>query len=308
MIEDFADSYLRGETPIPCVRCNERVKFRDLLALARDLGADALATGHYARRIVGPAGPELHRALDRGRDQSYFLFATTPAQLEFLRFPLGALAKERVRAEAARLGLAVADKPDSQDICFVPSGRYAGVIERLRPGAAEPGAIVDEESRELGRHEGVIHFTVGQRRGLGIAGARAALRALGRRRAPRGGRRPAGGAAARPRLHRPASLDRRRSARARRGAGGGGAAPLRPSRARRRCCARAPTAAPRSRCEEPEPATAPGQACVLYDADRMLGGGWITGTGRSAALAAASPDAARSGPGGGRLRAVRGTP
>ena len=233
VIEDFADSYLRGETPIPCVRCNERVKFRDLLDVARDLGADALATGHYVRRVDGPDGPALHRAVDRSRDQSYFLFATTPAQLAFLRFPLGGMQKEQVRAHAERLGLAVAAKPDSQDICFVPSGRYAGVIERLRPGAAEPGAIVDRAGRVLGRHKGIIHFTVGQRRGLGIA-ARAALRARGRCRAARGRRRPAGGAAAGPGLHRPARLDRNRHAGARRGAGGGGAAPLQPSR-----CARA---------------------------------------------------------------------
>ena len=139
MIDDFADSYLRGETPIPCVRCNERVKFRDLLAVARDLRADALATGHYVRRVDGPGGPVLHRAVDHARDQSYFLFATTQEQLAYLRFPLGAMPKEQVRGHAERLGLAVAAKPDSQDICFVPDGRYAGVIERLRPGAAEPG-------------------------------------------------------------------------------------------------------------------------------------------------------------------------
>ena len=151
------------------MRCNERVKFRDLLDVARDLGADALATGHYVQRVAGPGGPVLHRAVDRSRDQSYFLFATTPAQLAFLRFPLGGMQKDQVRAHAERLGLAVAAKPDSQDICFVPSGRYAGVIERLRPGAAEPGNIVDEAGRVLGRHKGIIHFTVGQRRGLGIA-------------------------------------------------------------------------------------------------------------------------------------------
>ena len=284
VIDDFADSYLRGETPIPCVRCNERVKFRDLLALARDLGADALATGHYARREAGPEGPELHRAVDGARDQSYFLFATTQAQLEFLRFPLGDMPKEQVRAQAERLDLAVADKPDSQDICFVPSGRYAGVIEKLRPGAAEPGDIVDEDGRVLGRHAGIVHYTVGQRRGLGIAAAEplyvlavdAACRtvtvgpqaALLRDRvftgplAWIGGDAPAPGEArtvvARLRSSHPGA-----PARLMQGADGTADVTL----------------------DEPEPATAPGQACVLYDGERVLGGGWITGTGRSAALA-----------------------
>jgi tRNA-specific 2-thiouridylase len=170
VITDFADSYARGETPVPCIRCNERVKFRDLLDSARGLGAAALATGHYARRIDGPAGPELHAARDSGRDQSYFLFATTRAQLDFLRFPLGGLTKAQTRALAARFDLGVADKPDSQDICFVPDGRYAGLVERLRPEAAEPGDIVHVDGRVLGRHHGLMHFTVGQRKGLGIGG------------------------------------------------------------------------------------------------------------------------------------------
>lgn len=170
VIDDFADAYVRGETPIPCVRCNQRVKFRDLAETARDLGADALATGHYARRAVGPAGAELHRAGDDGRDQSYFLFATTRAQLDFLRFPLGGQAKTETRALARSLGLCVADKADSQDICFVPNGSYARVVERLRPGAAEPGDIVHVDGRVLGRHGGIIGFTVGQRRGLGVGG------------------------------------------------------------------------------------------------------------------------------------------
>ncbi len=171
VIEDFAESYGRGETPVPCIRCNQRIKFRDLLATARDLGASALATGHYVRRVAGPAGPELLRARDGARDQSYFLFATTRAELEFLRFPLGGLAKDETRALARRFGLTVADKPDSQDICFVPQGSYAGVVERLRPEAAEPGDIVDRAGRLLGRHRGIAHFTVGQRKGLGIAAA-----------------------------------------------------------------------------------------------------------------------------------------
>lgn len=170
VMADFAASYAAGSTPVPCVRCNQRIKFGDLLAMARMLGAEALATGHYARRVMGPEGPELHAAADGARDQSYFLFATTPEALAFVRFPLGHLAKPTVRAEAERWGLAVAAKPDSQDICFVPTGRYATVVERLRPGSAEPGDIVDEAGRVLGRHEGIIHFTVGQRRGLGLSG------------------------------------------------------------------------------------------------------------------------------------------
>ena len=234
VIEDFADSYLRGETPIPCVRCNERVKFRDLLDVARDLGADALATGHYVRRVDGPDGPALHRAVDRSRDQSYFLFATTRSQLEFLRFPLGGMQKEQVRAHAERLGLAVAAKPDSQDICFVPSGRYAGVIERLRPGAAEPGAIVDRAGRVLGRHKGIIHFTVGQRRGLGIA-APEPLYVLAVDAARREVVVGPQAALLRDRVFTgPLAWIGTDDARARRGAGCGGAAPLQPSR-----CARA---------------------------------------------------------------------
>ena len=171
VIDEFADSYLAGATPVPCIRCNERVKFKDLLETARDLEADCMATGHYIQRIMGAHGPELHCATDAARDQSYFLFSTTPEQLAFLRFPLGHLAsKAETRALAARYGLAVADKPDSQDICFVPNGDYASVIEKLRPGAAEPGEIVHADGRVLGQHNGVIHYTIGQRRGLGIGG------------------------------------------------------------------------------------------------------------------------------------------
>ena len=169
VIEDFADAYLRGETPIPCVRCNQTVKFRDLLDTARDLGAAAMATGHYVRRVEGAAGPELHRAADPARDQSYFLFATTAEQLDYLRFPLGGLPKPAVRQAAAELGLAVAEKPDSQDICFVPEGRYTTVIDRLRPHGAEAGDIVHLDGRTLGRHEGVTRYTIGQRRGLNVA-------------------------------------------------------------------------------------------------------------------------------------------
>jgi len=167
---EFAASYARGETPIPCVACNEKVKFADLLSTARELGAAALATGHYVRRLEGAQGPELHCAADATRDQSYFLFRTTRAQLGFVRFPLGGMEKRAVRALAAELGLAVANKPDSQDICFVPGGDYARVVEKLKPNAAAPGEIVDEEGRVLGTHDGVIHFTIGQRKGLGLSG------------------------------------------------------------------------------------------------------------------------------------------
>lgn len=171
VIDEFADSYLAGATPVPCIRCNERVKFKDLLETARDLDADCMATGHYIQRKMGPNGPELHSAEDSNRDQSYFLFSTTPEQLAFLRFPLGHLpSKQATREMAAQYGLSVADKPDSQDICFVPDGNYAAVIEKLRPGAVEPGEIVHADGRVLGQHNGVIHYTIGQRRGLGIGG------------------------------------------------------------------------------------------------------------------------------------------
>jgi tRNA-specific 2-thiouridylase len=171
VIDEFADSYLAGATPVPCIRCNERVKFKDLLQTAKDLDADCMATGHYIQRMMGPNGAELHCAADANRDQSYFLFSTTPEQLDYLRFPLGHLpSKDATRALATKYGLAVADKPDSQDICFVPNGNYASVIEKLRPGAAEPGQIVDVDGNVLGEHRGVIHYTIGQRRGLGIGG------------------------------------------------------------------------------------------------------------------------------------------
>ncbi|MEX0279977.1 MAG: tRNA 2-thiouridine(34) synthase MnmA [Arenibacterium sp.] len=171
VIDEFADSYLAGATPVPCIRCNERVKFKDLLETAKDLEADCMATGHYIQRKTGENGAELHCAADAARDQSYFLFSTTPEQLDFLRFPLGHLpSKDATRQLASQYGLSVADKPDSQDICFVPNGDYASVIEKLRPGAGEPGEIVHADGRVLGRHDGVIHYTIGQRRGLGIGG------------------------------------------------------------------------------------------------------------------------------------------
>jgi tRNA-specific 2-thiouridylase len=171
VIDEFADSYLGGATPVPCIRCNERVKFKDLLETAKDLEADCMATGHYIQRKTGPHGPELHSAADANRDQSYFLFSTTSEQLSFLRFPLGHLkSKSETRALAAKYGLAVADKPDSQDICFVPNGNYADVIRKLRPEAAQPGDIVHVDGTILGTHEGIINYTIGQRRGLGIGG------------------------------------------------------------------------------------------------------------------------------------------
>ena len=169
VIDDFVDTYFAGQTPIPCVRCNQKVKFKDLLHTARDLGAKALMTGHYARRVMGPYGPELHRGADPKQDQSYFLFTTTPDELEFIRFPIGNIPKTTTRAIAQRLELKTANKPDSQDICFIPNGRYADLIKKLQPGAIEAGEIVDINGKVLGHHEGTFHYTVGQRRGLGIA-------------------------------------------------------------------------------------------------------------------------------------------
>lgn len=171
VIDDFADSYLRGETPIPCIKCNQSVKFKDLLKMAKDLNADVLATGHYVQRKVGKNGAELHKAYDESKDQSYFLFTTTSEQLDFLRFPLGGWTKEKTRKEAVRLGLEIADKPDSQDICFVPDGDYAKIISKLRPSAFREGEIVDLQGNVVGTHNGIINYTIGQRRGLGISNA-----------------------------------------------------------------------------------------------------------------------------------------
>jgi len=168
VMEQFADSYARGETPVPCIACNRTVKFRDLLATARELGAEALATGHYVQRVAGEEGAELHRGADPARDQSYFLFGTTRSQLDFLRFPLGSLPKSETRALAARFDLPVAEKPDSQDICFVPGGDYVSVVQKLRPESVEPGEIVDMAGTVVGHHEGIVRFTVGQRRGLAL--------------------------------------------------------------------------------------------------------------------------------------------
>ncbi|WBX83726.1 tRNA 2-thiouridine(34) synthase MnmA [Sphingosinicella microcystinivorans] len=277
VIESFADEYVQGRTPIPCVTCNQTVKFRDLLNVARDLGADAMATGHYVRRVEDAGGPELHRAVDPARDQSYFLFATTREQLGFLRFPLGGMEKAAVRGHARRFGLIVADKPDSQDICFVPSGDYAGVVRKLRPEAGEPGEIVDMGGAVLGRHRGLIHYTVGQRRGLEIGGLADPLYVVrlepGTRRVVVGPRAALGVAAAvlgeinwlGPEM-------------------GGGIDVL----AKVRSMAKPAPARFDGRqvtFAAPEYGVAPGQACVLYDGERVLGGGWIDGT--VSALAAA---------------------
>ena len=273
VMEDFADTYLAGETPIPCVRCNQRVKFRDLLDTARDLGADALATGHYARRAAGPSGPQLLRAADPAKDQSYFLFATTRAQLDLLRFPLGGMTKDATRALAQRFDLPVADKPDSQDICFVPNGSYAAVVEKLRPGAAEPGEIVHVDGRVLGRHAGIIHYTVGQRRGLGIGGGDQLYVVRlepATRRVVVGPRE----ALAVPELTvrelnwlGDAPLD-----------GDGIAAEVKIRSAAPPAAATIYAAGEgRARVvfDRAQEGVAPGQACVIYSGDRVLGGGWI---------------------------------
>lgn len=281
VIEAFADSYARGETPIPCVECNRTVKFRDLVATARDLGAAALATGHYARRLAGPAGAELHRAADPARDQSYFLFATTTTQLEFLRFPLGGLPKDETRAIAARFSLPVAAKPDSQDICFVPSGSYARVVEKLRPGAAEPGEIVHVDGTVLGRHEGTIHYTIGQRRGLGV-GSGEPLYVV--RLDPLTRRVTVGPKAALARdvvrvrdlnwLGDDVALDTEATVKLR-----STAAPV-PASVRRNGMGA------EVRLHRPEYGVASGQACVIYSGDRVLGGGWIAAADSRIAAAA----------------------
>jgi tRNA-uridine 2-sulfurtransferase len=280
VIDEFADSYLAGATPVPCIRCNERVKFRDLLETAKDLDADCMATGHYIRRIIGQNGPELHRAADPARDQSYFLFSTTREQLDYLRFPLGGLAsKAETRTLAARYGLAVADKPDSQDICFVPNGSYAAVIEKLRPGAAEPGEIVHLDGRVLGRHEGVIRYTIGQRRGLGIGGTVEPLYVVrldaDRRQVIVGPR-----AALASRQFSISEVNWLGDGPFEEAPEGGWEADVRVRSTRRPKPARIfPTDGSSARVDllDAEEGVAPGQACVFYapDSSRVLGGGWI---------------------------------
>jgi tRNA-uridine 2-sulfurtransferase len=277
VIDGFADEYLAGRTPIPCVRCNMGVKFTDLFRLARELGADCLATGHYVRRMVSAAGPELHRAIDPARDQSYFLFATTTAQLDYLRFPLGGMEKSAVRAHAAELGLGVAAKPDSQDICFVPDGDYAGLVRKLRPEANAGGDIVDLGGRILGRHAGIIGFTIGQRRGLEIGGLAEPLYVV---RIDAATRRVIVGPRAALAVDAARLSDINLV----------GAATSGPLTAKVRSLAKPVPAQLNGEWltfDTPEYGVSPGQAAVLYAGTRVIGGGWIEET-RSAALVQAA--------------------
>ena len=280
VIEDFADTYIAGETPIPCIRCNQTVKFRDLLGRARELDADALATGHYVRRVEGAAGAELHRGVDGDKDQSYFLFATTAEQLDFLRFPLGGLTKAETRKLARAQALPVAQKPDSQDICFVPEGGYADLVRAMRPGAVKPGDIVDLQGKVVGGHAGVIDFTIGQRRGINIGGG-AALYVIaidaGTRRVTVGPK---------------AALSRSRiTVRDVNWLGGGAGLGAGRRVTVKLRSAHGPVAARVSAAPgggwivdlaEPQAGVAPGQACVIYDGERLLGGGWIAAGGERA--------------------------
>ena len=281
VVERFADDYLAGRTPIPCIRCNMGPKFTDLLTMARELGADCLATGHYVQRVLGPAGSELHRAVDPARDQSYFLYGTTEAQLDFLRFPLGGLPKTETRRLAEAAGLRVAAKPDSQDICFVPDGDYARIVRQVRPEGEAPGEIVHATSGEvLGEHRGIIHYTVGQRRGLEIGGQPEPLYVVRldaeTRRVLVGPRRLLGVAAARisetnrigplpdtPLTDAPLTAKVRSLAKpvpvTLEGPLGEGAGTV-------------------IRFASPEYGVAPGQAAVIYAGDRVVGGGWIEAT------------------------------
>ena len=277
VIDHFADEYMAGRTPIPCVRCNMGVKFTDLFRLARELGADCLATGHYVRRTEGPNGAELHRAADLARDQSYFLFATTQAQLNYLRFPLGGMPKPQVRAIAQELGLIVAMKPDSQDICFVPDGDYASVVRKIRPDADTGGEIVHLDGRVLGQHKGMIHYTVGQRKGLDVGGQPVPLYVI---RLDPASRRVIVG----PR--QALAVDAARVVDANwlcdlRG---------RSVQAKVRSMAKPVPATLDGewlRFDAPEYGVAPGQAAVLYDGDRVLGGAWIEETVAAELVAAA---------------------
>ena len=280
VIEDFADSYARGETPIPCVRCNERVKFADLLDTARELGAEALATGHYVRRVEGAGGAQLHAAADSARDQSYFLFTTTQAQLDYLRFPLGDMDKKDVRAIAAELGLINAQKPDSQDICFVPAGRYTQIVGRIRPDAARPGDIVDQNGAVLGRHDGIANFTVGQRKGLGLSGNEEPLFVLRldavNAKVVVGPRQALASSVIQLKDvnwlgHHDAPFEARVKVRSMRPPVAATVTPL--------------AGGAQVELAAPEEAIAPGQACVFYEAagSRVLGGGWITAPAAAAA-------------------------
>lgn len=276
VMDEFADSYLRGETPVPCVRCNQTVKFRDLLETAKDLGAVALATGHYLRRHENGGKAQLYRGRNAVKDQSYFLFATTQEQADYLRFPLGDLTKEETRSLADKYNLAVAAKPESQDICFVPNGNYAKVIERMRPGSAVPGDIVDLEGNILGQHTGIINYTIGQRRGLGIA--------IGNplyvvRIDPDRNRVIVGPTEA---LLVSKLTLREMNWIGDAALGVEGTEVMVKVRSTQEPMAATVFGAPGDWAEvhlaEPEPGVSAGQACVMYDGDRLLGGGWIAGT------------------------------
>jgi tRNA-specific 2-thiouridylase len=280
VVEQFADDYLAGRTPVPCIRCNMGPKFTDLLRMARELGADCLATGHYVRRVIGAAGPELHRALDPARDQSYFLYGTTEAQLDYLRYPLGDLPKSQVRELAEAAGLRNAAKPDSQDICFVPDGDYASIVKKLRPEGGAPGKIVHARTGEvLGEHKGIIHYTVGQRRGLEIGGQPEPLYvveldadAVAVKVGPKAmlavscatliGTNRIGSLPDAPLTAKVRSLAKPVPVTLEGPLGDGGSTVI--------------------RFDTPEYGVAPGQAAVLYAGDRVVGGGWIDCTEKAA--------------------------
>ena len=276
VIDRFADEYAAGRTPVPCSLCNQGVKFTDLIAFALELGADCLATGHYVRRVMGAAGPEMHKGADPARDQSYFLYGTTRDQLDYLRFPLGDLPKSAVRKLAEEAGLLVADKPDSQDICFVPDGDYAGLVKRMRPETEAPGDIVDLNGRVLGKHRGVVHFTIGQRRGIEVGGMAEPLYVVRidpvQRRLVVGPRRALAVDSLRiGDLNWIGDGQREVSVKVR-----SLAAPV-----------PAVIDGDRIRFTRPEYGVAPGQAAVVYDGTRLLGGGWIQETVRAEAAIAA---------------------
>ncbi|MFZ4381341.1 MAG: tRNA 2-thiouridine(34) synthase MnmA [Sandarakinorhabdus sp.] len=276
VIDAFVDAYAAGRTPVPCVECNRTVKFTDLLALSRDLGAQALLTGHYVQRLDGPDGAELHRGAEKAKDQSYFLWSTRPAQLDYLRFPLGALAKLETRALATSFGLNVAAKPDSQDICFVPGGDYAAVVERIRPELAQPGDIVDAGGAVIGRHNGIHRFTVGQRRGLELGGQAEPLYVVGidaaANRVIAGPRRALAVAAVQlDGVNRLGPLDGPVMVKVR------SMAPLAPAR----------LVGDVVQFDAPQYGVAPGQAAVAYVGDRLVAGGTIVAT--FAAESAAAP-------------------
>lgn len=276
VVEQFADEYLAGRTPVPCIRCNMGPKFTDLFRMARELGADCLATGHYVRRVIAAEGPQLHRAFDPARDQSYFLYGTTEAQLDYLRFPLGGMPKPQVRELAEAAGLRNAAKPDSQDICFVPDGNYAKIVTKVRPEGAAPGAIVHAASGEpLGAHKGIVHFTVGQRKGLEIGGQPEPLYVISLDAASR---------EVRVGPKRMLAVNAARLTETNRI----GLLPDEPLTAKVRSLAKpvpitlegplGDGAATTIRFAAPEFGVAPGQAAVIYAGERVVGGGWIDST------------------------------